>query len=229
VATQYSYLPSWVSFLVDRRRALDAGRALFEAVHARVQQLPEAGRPKLLLYGESLGSAGSEAAFSGLTDLREKVDGVLWTGPPNTNELWRELVKRRDLGSREVNPVYASGLVVRFGSTAQDLAEPDGPWLEPRVAYLMHPSDPVVWWSPGLLYARPDWLDEPRGAGVSPAMNWYPVITFWQVTADLTYAQSPPDGYGHNYGAQLLEAWALVAPPVGWTAADTDRALEVAQ
>jgi uncharacterized membrane protein len=227
VATQYSYLPSWLSFLFDRERVGVEGAALFDAVSARVEQLPEDDRPRLLVYGESLGTAGGEAAFDGLADIRERTDGVLWTGPLNSNELWSELIERRDPGTTEVAPVYADGLVVRFGNAPDDLLEPDTPWLEPRVAYLVHPSDPVVWWSWDLMFTRPDWLEEPRGEGVSPAMSWYPVVTFWQVSADLTNAVSPPMGYGHNYGAQLLDAWAIIAPPPGWTDADTDRAREV--
>lgn len=227
VATQYSYLPSWLSFLFDRDRVGEEGDALIDAVTARVDRLPEDDRPRVLVYGESLGTAGGEAAFDGLTDIRDRTDGVLWTGPPNSNELWSDLVERRDPGTPEVAPVYADGLVVRFGDAPADLLELAAPWLDPRIAYLMHPSDPVVWWSWELLFARPDWLEEPRGEGVSPAMTWYPVVTFWQVSADLTNAASPPMGYGHNYGAQLVDAWAVVAPPEGWTAADTERARAV--
>jgi uncharacterized membrane protein len=227
VSTQYSYLPSWISFLVDRPRADDEGRALFDAVHARVQQMPEESRPKVLVYGISLGSTGSQAAFEGIADLRERTDGVLWAGPANDSRLWRELVDRRDPGTREVAPEYAGGLVARFGDAPADLLEPDSLWLDPRVAFLVHPTDPVVWWSPKLLFTRPDWLEEARGRGVSPSMDWYPVVTFWQVTVDLANADYPPQGYGHNYSAQLLDAWALVAPPPGWTPADTARARDV--
>lgn len=227
VATQYSYLPSWLSFLFDRERAGTEGRTLFDAVADRIEQLPEADRPRLVVYGESLATAAGEAAFDGLADIRERTDGVLWTGPPNSNELWSELVARRDLGSPEVAPIYADGLVVRFGNEPEDLLQPETPWLEPHVGYLMHPSDPVVWWSWDLLFTRPDWLEEPRGEGVTSAMSWYPVVTFWQVAADLTNAASPPMGYGHNYGAQLVDAWAVIVPPEGWTDADTDRARAV--
>lgn len=227
VSTQYSYLPSWISFLFDRPRADEEGRALFDAVYDRLQQEPEAGRPKLLVYGISLGATGSEAAFDGVADLRARTDGVLWTGPPNDSSLWRELVHRRDPGTREVAPVYAGGLIVRFGDRPQDLLAPDGTWLPPRIAFLAHPTDPVVWWSPKLLFTRPDWLEEPRGRGVSPSMRWYPVVTFWQVSLDLTNAAYPPQGYGHNYSSELLDAWALIAPPPGWTAADTERARTV--
>jgi uncharacterized membrane protein len=227
VTTQYSYLPSWISFLLDRSRADAEGRALFDAVYTRVHELPANHRPKLVVYGLSLGSAGSEGAFSSLGDVRARTDGALWAGPTNNNKLWSVLVDRRDPGTTEAAPVYADGLVVRFGDRPRDLLSPARPWLAPRVAYLMHPTDPVMWWSPHLLFARPAWLAEPRGRGVSPSMRWYPVVTFWQVSVDLANAASPPQGFGHNYGAEMLDAWALVLPPPGWTAADTARARAV--
>ena len=41
-----------------------------------------------------------------------------------------------------------------------------------------------------------------------------------------------PGGHGHNYGDFVLDGWAAVAPPDGWTAEDTERirvALEKAE
>ena len=35
VAMQYSYLPSWISFLADKQKALDAGKAMIDAVQGR--------------------------------------------------------------------------------------------------------------------------------------------------------------------------------------------------
>lgn len=227
VATQYSYLPSWLSFLLDPGRAEETGRLLFDAVHAAVDELPVDHRPELLVYGESLGSQGSEAAFDSLAELRAKTDGVLWVGPPNANTLWRSLVERRDPGTSEVAPVYASGLVVRFADSVADLDRPDAPWIEPRVLYLQNASDPIVWWSPDLLFNRPDWLGESRAPDVNPAMSWYPLITFWQVSADLTHAKDVPDGHGHNYGELILDGWLAVAAPDGWRAADTERVRRV--
>lgn len=210
VATQYSYLPSVLSFLSDREKAAAAGRELFDAVYQRWLRQPEALRPKLFVYGESLGSQGSEAAFDGLADLREKVDGALWVGPPNSNRLWRQFVTRRDPGSPEMYPVYADGLAVRFATDAADLREPTEQWREPRIAYLQHPSDPVVWWSADLLFTRPDWLSEPRRGDVSGQMRWAPIVTFWQVSADLTNAQGVSDGHGHRYGTLVLDGWVAV-------------------
>ena len=105
VAMQYSYLPSWLSFLVDQVKARDAGRALFDAVYGVWAELPAVPRPQLLVFGESLGTFGGEAAFSGIADIRNRTDGVLWAGPPNFNELWRGIVDDREAGSPEWLPV----------------------------------------------------------------------------------------------------------------------------
>ncbi|MFD0361651.1 alpha/beta hydrolase [Nocardia sp. GCM10030253] len=232
VASQYSYLPSVLSFLADRGKAMDAGKRIFDAVYEHWKARPPQSRPKLLVYGESLGSQGSEGAFDGLADLRAKVDGALWVGPPNSNRLWQQFVSRRDPGSREVQPVYADGLVVRFASDSADLARPGPEWRSPRIAYLQHASDPIVWWSPDLILSQPDWLSEPRGSDVSSQMRWWPFVTFWQVAADLTNAQGVTDGHGHRYGSLVLDGWVAVAQPPDWTAELSDkirRQLEAAE
>jgi uncharacterized membrane protein len=223
VAMQYSYLPSWLSFLVDQVKARDAGRALFDAVYGAWSQLPPDRRPALYVFGESLGTFGGEAAFSGLADITNRTDGVLWAGPPNFNELWRGAVDNREPDSPEWLPVYEAGRSVRFADAAPDLDRPPGPWGQPRVAYLQNASDPIVWWSPRLLLHRPDWLRGTRGPDVSPSMFWMPFVTFWQVTADLVFAVGVPDGHGHVYVADYVNGWAHVAQPPGWTDSDTGR------
>lgn len=224
VATQYSFLPSWISFLADKEKAVSAGKMLFDAVQKRWAQEPPAHRPKLLIYGESLGSYGGQGAFEGLGDIRAAgVTGVLWTGPPNFSSIWNELVANRDRGSPEARPVYDSGFTARFatGPDIDEIAKP--PWQTPRVLFVQHPSDPVTWWSPDLLTGEPDWLRE-RPVGDRPgAMRWYPIVTFWQVAADLAIATDVPDGHGHNYGISSINGWAAVAAPEGWTAQDTER------
>ncbi|MFE3291718.1 alpha/beta hydrolase [Rhodococcus sp. NPDC059234] len=223
VAAQYSYLPSWISFLADREKAAEAGKRLIDSVHERWLTKPPQTRPKLYVYGESLGVQSGEGAFDGLADIRNTVDGVLWVGPPNSNVLWRQLVSRRDPGSPEVEPVYSDGLVVRFADDAADIAKPPGPWWPPRVLYVQHPSDPVVWWSTDLIFERPDWLAEPPGDDRLPQMRWFPFVTFWQVSADLANAAGVPNGHGHNYGTTVLDGWVAIAAPDGWTTADTER------
>jgi uncharacterized membrane protein len=51
VAMQYSYLPSWLSYLVDQKKAREAGRELFDAVYDRWTRLPPAERPRLFVFG----------------------------------------------------------------------------------------------------------------------------------------------------------------------------------
>jgi uncharacterized membrane protein len=52
----------------------------------------------------------------------------------------------------------------------------------------MHPSDPIVWWSPHLIFSEPDWISQPAGSDVLHGMSWMPFVTFRQVTADLPFA-----------------------------------------
>jgi uncharacterized membrane protein len=160
VGMQYSYLPSWLSFLVDQKRAREAGRELFDAVYERWSQLPAAERPRLFAFGLSLGSFGGETAFSGEYDPLNRTAGALY----------REFTDHRDAGSREVEPVYKDGRTVRFTNDVAAGVPPASDWEQTRVLYLQHPSDPIVWWSPRLAWGRPDWLEEPPGRDVLDAM-----------------------------------------------------------
>jgi uncharacterized membrane protein len=223
-AIQYSFLPSWISFIVDKAPAQEAGRDLFEAVYAHWRQLPVDGRPKLVVFGESLGSFGGEAAFSGADDIRDRTSGVLWVGPTNSNTLWSRFTAQRDAGTPAWLPVYEGGHTVRFEYVPADItvAAASKEWDRPRVVYLQNPSDPIVWWSWALAFHRPDWLSRPLAPDVSGAMRWYPLVTFWQVTADLALASAPPAGHGHTYGMlQAAAAWSSIIPPPGWTAQRT--------
>jgi len=211
VAIQYSYLPSWISYLVDQAKALAAGRALFDAVYGVYAKMPTSDRPKLVVAGESLGSFGGEAAFTGANDIANTTNGALFAGPPNFNTLFRQFSDNRELGSPEVEPVYQNGQTVRFANNAGKAIPPTGqPWNGTRVLYLMHPSDPIVWWSPRLIFRQPDWIGEPPGSDVLGTMFWMPLITFWQVTADLPFATGVPDGHGHRYSAEYVDGWNAV-------------------
>ncbi|WP_051276812.1 alpha/beta-hydrolase family protein [Marmoricola sp. URHB0036] len=218
VAMQYSHLPSWMSYLVDHTAARVAGRDLFDAVYDHWSRLPADHRPKLYVFGESLGSFGGENAFSGEADLANRTDGVLFVGPPSFNPLYREFVDSRDAGSPEIEPVYRDGRIIRFANRASDNIPPeDRPWTGTRVLYLQQPSDPITWWSPDLLWHRPDWLTEARGSDVSDSMRWIPVVTFWQVTADLALGFSTPPGHGHNFSGEHVDGWNAILQPQGWT------------
>lgn len=223
VSMQYSFLPSWLSFLVDQENARQAGQALFEAIDALVRELPEDRRPKLVVFGESLGSFGGEAPFLALNNLIARTDGALFSGPTFKNTIWTTLTRERDAGSPEWLPIYDNGENVRFSAEAQNLDRPDKPWGNPRVVYLQHASDPISWWTPDLLFSKPDWLREPRGYDVSPRMEWIPVVTFLQVSADMAVAVEVPDGHGHVFVKDVANAWAAIMQPPGWTPEKTEK------
>ncbi len=214
-AMQYSNLPSALALAQGATAPPEAASGLITAVEARVAQLPEADRPRLLVAGESLGAYGANSVFSSLDDLLSRLDGALFTGTPGFTPLHEEITKSRVLSSTQVLPVVDDGQHVRFAST-QDQLEADqfgrrlGPWNYPRVVYLQHASDPVVWWSPQLLFRTPDWLDETRRGTTTEQMSWIPFVTFWQVSADLPSAASAPHSQGHRYMSEVVPAMAAI-------------------
>lgn len=157
VGMQYSYLPSWITFVFGRSAADDSAAALFDAVAERIADLPEILRPALYVYGQSLGSVGGSAIFTDADQLRARVCGAVWAGPP-------------------------AGSVLTDGATV-----------------LANTSDPVVWWSPGLILHRPDLSLAVRDA---PVPQWIPGITFLQTSVDLVSALNFASGHGHRYGSE---------------------------
>lgn len=228
VATQYSHLPSWLSYLVDQEKAREAARDLFDAVYGRWAELPADDRPKLLVFGESLGSFGGENAFSGEQDLANRTDGALFVGPPSFNPLYRDFVDDRDAGSPEVEPTYNDGRTVRFTGRPRAGIPPEAsPWPAPHVLYMQHASDPITWWSWDLILNEPDWLDEPPGRDVLDEMAWIPFVTFWQVSADLALSFSAPPGHGHVYTGEHVDGWAAVLEPDDWSAERADQLRQI--
>jgi uncharacterized membrane protein len=214
-AMQYSTLPSALAFIESATTPPRAGTALITAVEAALSDRPEESRPDLYLSGESLGAYAANAAFDSLEDLLARVDGAVFTGTPGFTPLHEEITDSRVLSSTEVLPVVDDGRHVRFASNVPELEEDQfgrglGPWEHPRVLYLQNRSDPVVWWHPSLLYRTPDWLDEARRGSPAEQMSWAPFVTFWQVTADLGWANSAPPGEGHRYLGEVVPSMAAV-------------------
>ena len=205
---------------MPRQRRRTAARP---RLYTRWLQLPKDSRPRLSIFGESLGTFGGEAAFSGAHDLANRTSGALLTGPPNFNTLHTEFTDGRDPASLEIAPVYRDGEVVRFINSGDRVAEPENaPWVGSRILYIQHPSDPIVWWSPDLILNRPDWLEEPPGPDVLSEAFWIPLVTFWQVSADLPVAVNVPAGHGHHYTTDYVDGWASVLRPADWTTEKRD-------
>ncbi|MEV0669896.1 alpha/beta-hydrolase family protein [Mycobacterium sp. NPDC050441] len=219
---QYSFLPSALSFIADRETPPLAGQALFEAVHRVWAALPQDKRPKLVVFGESLGSFGGQSAFASGADIVARTDGALLVGTPNFAQPWGRLTANRDPGSLERLPVIDGGRHIRFASRTSDV-NLAGPWEFPRVVFWQHASDPITWWSFDLLLHCPDWLREPLGPDVDPGMRWLPFVTFWQVTLDMIFSADVPYGYGHAFGPDAADLWADILAPKGGDPALTQR------
>ena len=220
---QYSYLPSWISLLADQDAVRETSRVVFATVHQYWSTLPASSRPKLYLYGLSLGSLGVESILSSINVINEPIDGALMSGPPFVNEMHARLTAGRQPDSPAYLPVYEQGRTVRFTAEQNGLDRGSPDWGPTRLVYLQHASDPIVFFSPSMAFTSPEWLkDGERGPDVSARMGWFPLVTMWQVLLDLPGAGSIPMGYGHLYSATSnLESWVAVTNPPGWTAERT--------
>ena len=153
-------------------------------------------------------------------------DGMLFVGPTATNPVWTQLTDARDAGSPAWQPQFADGTQIAFAAGAGAIDAKSSSWAQPRTLYLHHPNDPVGAWDWADLYRTPNWMQQPIGPGLPPDARWVPVITWVQEVADLAAGFSTPPGYGHDYTDAFAQSWAAVAPPDGWTGADTDRLAE---
>ena len=228
VSMQYSYLPSWLTIIVDPDRSRDAAKALFRQVYSHWTSMDHGHRPRLYLFGLSLGSLGSEAALDFYDLIGDPIDGAVLSGPPFPSAMWPQLVRDRKLETPAWLPEFRNGELVRFMNRDGIAAPQDADWGIMRIIYLQHGSDPMAWFSPSLAWSEPDWLTPNRAPDVSPDFRWFPVVTCLQVGFDVPMATTAPLGYAHNYApAEYIDAWIEVTAPKSWTDDDT-QALKAA-
>ena len=196
VTIQYGKRPSLVS--IDRiETAQRQHAALVERIGRELDGRAPAERPRLVLYGESLGAQTSEDAFPqpGYEALTERsVDHALWVGTPYSTRFQRAVLS--------ANPGAE-----RFGRVAS-IAD-----HEPHTQYtfLDHHEDPVTLSNPGIFYRPPPWLGPPgeRPPNISRTQRWVPAVTFWQTAFDTKNAAKVIPGefeaFGHDYRADLAE------------------------
>lgn len=222
VSMQYSYLPSWLTLMVDPSQSKLAARALFKEVLDHWQALPKEARPRLYLFGLSLGSLGSEASTDLVEMIADPIDGAVWVGPPFASTIWNNVTKSRETGSPQWRPLFRDGSMIRF--MTQDGFDPTGfaNWGPIRITYLQHPSDPMSFFSTSMAFSKPNWLGEDRGRDISHYFQWFPIVSFLQTGFDIPMATAVPPGYGHNFvPSEYIDAWVSVTQPTGWSAADT--------
>lgn len=210
VAVQYSYLPSWMSLILQPEYGAESAVAVFREIYGHWRNLPEAGRPELYLFGLSLGARNGELPISWQDLLSDPPQGALWAGPPFAMRGWQQLLASRVPDSPAWAPRYRDGSAIRV-MTQEPQTHIYAPWGVMRMIYLEYPSDPIVFFSTGTLWRAPAWLRGSRGPDVSPSLRWWPVVTFLQLGFDMMTATTTPPGHGHVYAAKhYLRAWAEV-------------------
>jgi uncharacterized membrane protein len=224
VSMQYSYLPSWLTILVDPTRSRDSATFLFEEIYAHWKTLPKDTRPRLYVHGLSLGALGSSASADLFTVFEDPIQGGVWSGPPFPSTVWSKVSRYRNPDSPMWLPTFRDGSMLRFTGRECTLDKQGTRWGPMRFVFIQHASDPMSFFAPDLLYRKPEWLAGERGPDVSPYLSWIPIVTFLQTGFDLPMATTVPTGYGHNFApASYIDAWIEVTQPESWSGDDTSR------
>jgi uncharacterized membrane protein len=224
VAQQYSYLTSYVSIFVEPGFATETAAALFDAVSGHWKTLPRDARPRLYLFGLSLGAYGSEQSMDLYRVLGDLIQGAVWSGPPYRSPNWQSFTRNRDPESPVWRPRFGDGSLVRFTNQESALEIPGATWGPVRLVYLQYASDPITFFSPDLFFREPQWLSGERGPDVSPELSWFPVVTALQVVFDMAGASALGPGLGHLYAAEdYIDAWMAVTDPRGWAPPEVAR------
>ena len=225
VAVQYSYLPSWLSLLAQEEMGQETAKELFTLIYRHWRSLPAENRPRLYLFGLSLGALNSERSADIWDLVAEPIDGALWSGPPFRSQTWRWISAHRNPGTPAWLPRFRDGSVIRFANQDGDLADFDAPWGPFRIVYLQYASDPISFFRPEAVFREPSWMRGETGPDVSPFLRWYPIVTFLQLAVDIAAAETAPVGHGHSYATEhYLQAWHALLEPPGW---DADRLEEL--
>ena len=223
VTLQYSRRPSPLS-LGMIRGAREQNRLLWLRILERIRERP-GPRPRVVLFGESLGAHTSQDVFLhwGTLGLEAMgIDRALWIGTPYGSKWMRQVTRgeRLDVDRDAV-------AVVNDRAQLAALAERRG--CPPRYVLLSHDNDGVTRFGLDLLWYPPDWLGPARPRpepvvtgsprGIPPAMRWRPVTTFFQSLVDMKNAQTagPYRAWQHDYRADLPrflnEVYSLAATP----------------
>lgn len=214
VSVQYSYLPSWLSLIVQPEYGQETASAVFRRVYDHWRKLPRDSRPRLYLHGLSLGSLNSDLSLDIFDIVGDPPQGAFWVGPPFASRMWPQITAARNPGTPAWSPEFRDGSFVRFTTQTDTTGVATAPWGDMRIVYLQYPSDAIVFFEPDSIYRAPDWMAAPRGPDVSPALRWIPVVTFLQLLTDMMTATMTPTGHGHVYAARhYMEGWVAVTSP----------------
>jgi hypothetical protein len=200
---QYGKYPSFLSL-----QKVALGRAQFRlllwGVAQRLSGRAPEDRPKVLIFGESLGAWTSSdvVMHNGIAGFDHYgIDKALWAGLP-----WMAKWSKSGMG-RGASSLVPEGTVGVFDSPEQlaELSQDEREAL--RAVILSHDNDPIAVMGPDLAIREPEWLKGERGRGVPSDMEWSPIVTGIQVMIDAANAMVTVPGhfgsFGHDYRADM--------------------------
>jgi hypothetical protein len=209
VTLQYSKRPSPLS-LGKVKDAREQNRLLWLRILERLRNRPEP-RPRVVLFGESLGAHTSQDVFLhwGTLGLRALgIDRALWIGTPYGSGWMHEVTTghRLDVDADSVAVVNDYPQLEQLGEDRRS-----------RVRYVLvsHDNDGVTKFGPDLLTTAPRWLgpDRPRPErvprasprGIPVDLRWRPITSFFQGLVDMKNAQIPGAyrSWAHDYRPDL--------------------------
>jgi uncharacterized membrane protein len=205
VAMQYAARPSPIS--LDRvAEGRKQARLLVDAIKAKLDARPPEKRPKVVLFGESLGAWSSQDAFidqgtQGLADAG--IDYAVWIGTPNQSK-WKEQVLR------DSRPDVDRALVGVFNDIGEWEALPPAEREPIRYVMITHHNDGVAYFGASVAVQAPEWLGDPeaRPPSVPRSQRWIPVTSFVQGLIDTKNAARVVPGVfdadGHDYRGDLV-------------------------
>ncbi len=206
VTIQYSLRPSPMS-LDQVPEGRDHFRMLVNLIHQEIKKRPKNKRPKIVLFGESLGAWTSQDAFvnSGTYMLEAlDIEAGFWIGTPAGSKWAKQVTsaERYDTDRKKV------GVFNDFG---QYKSLP--PQNQKALKYVMvtHDNDPIPKFGGTLLVKQPEWLNEngQRSNAISKTMHWNTPRTFIQLMVDMKNALKPIPGefvsIGHDYRADIAD------------------------
>jgi uncharacterized membrane protein len=210
VTMQYSLRPSPLS-LFRVGIGIDQNNAFLHALKWRLAAIPQDQRPKLHIFGESLGAQTSEDVFAdeGTEGLhRVGIDRGLFLGTPAAT-------KFRQRWLSDPASVDPDGEIVEVADYEEFLALPAEVRERARYFFLTHHNDAMPkFWFP-LAVQAPEWMGPPetREPGVPKETAWRPYTTFLITFIDVKNAMNVIPGQfvanGHDYRASLARFTSL--------------------
>jgi uncharacterized membrane protein len=209
VVPQYALVPSALA-LRETREGEEQQALILAAIRDRIAELPEGRRPRVLLFGESLGAeVALDVAASGTRRFDElDVDRGLYLGVPFRTELWKQWFDRKSAGPPAGPSAVDPGALLGLVSQADEIAD-----LPETVRHVMivHHDDPITKFDFGAVVRAPWWMGAPgaRPPGVPRETAFRPVITFIITLVDLKNGMNSKPGefvrQGHDYRIELAE------------------------